>query len=99
MNLIVAPSFRCKFTLLFRWIGPDKYSPAGTTTFPPPALLQAAIASRKASVQSEDLVETPNFVMSNVRSAKIGALIRARISGTRAHGSASDINVLNPRRG
>src|SRR5258708_16047704 len=65
-------------------MAPVQYEPAGTTTRPPPDLLHAAIASRKASVQSLAPSPTaPYFEIIKSRRGKLGGLIRFKISGTR----------------
>jgi hypothetical protein len=49
-------ALRWKFTLLSSTIGPAQYHvPAGTTTRPPPAALQAWIAARNAGRESNEL--------------------------------------------
>ncbi len=58
LNKISAPSSKCKFTLLSKWIGPVKNLPTGITTLPPPFLVQASIAFLKAS---ELFVSPPLF--------------------------------------
>src|SRR5215472_413861 len=70
--------------------------PAGTTTLPPPAPWQAAIAFWNASVQSERLSPTaPNLVMSKSRSGKSGALMRARISANPSHGDCGSTDIIS----
>src|ERR1039457_6745192 len=66
-------------------MGPVRNSPAGTTTRPPPAWAQASIALRMASVQSAWPAAVPKSVIGNWRAGNTGALMRERISGTRAH--------------
>src|SRR5262245_7059337 len=87
---IAAPALMCRLTLLFRRIAPVMNSPAGTTTLPPLAAWQAAIAFWNASVQSLLLSPTgPNLVTSKLRSGNVGALIRARIAGNSNQGSVA----------
>src|ERR1051326_5413966 len=87
---MVAASPTKRFTLLLRRIAPVRNSPLGTTTRPPPALLQAAIALAKAPVLSVELSPfAPNFVISKSRLGKTGGLMRARIRGTSDQGSVS----------
>src|SRR5579863_4074989 len=76
INLRVAPEEICKLTLLIRRIAPVLKSPEGTTTWPPPAALQEAIAFRIASVQSKAPSPTaPKSVTSTLRLGKAGGLI------------------------
>src|ERR1035441_4201131 len=70
-------------------MGPVRNSPAGTTTRPPPAWAQAPMALRMASVQSAWPAAAPNSVIRNWRAGNTGALMRDRISGTRAQPDAS----------
>src|SRR5438067_6550147 len=57
--------------------------PAGTTTRPPPAALQAAIALRIASVESDlPSATAPKLVILKSRAGNFGGLMRARIAGT-----------------
>ena len=49
-NTTTAPSARYRLQPLLKWIGPESHSPAGTTTRPPPALLQASMALAMAAV-------------------------------------------------
>src|SRR5581483_696938 len=96
-NRIVLPSEICRFTLLFRRIAPVKNSPSGTTTVPPPAWAQAAIAFANAPLQSKWLWSTaPNFVISNSRGGKLGGVMRARICGRRDHG-CEELGSEEPR--
>src|SRR2546421_6426002 len=78
-------------------MAPVENSPAGTTTRPPPARLQASTLRRKAPVQSSlPSPRAPNFVMSKSRLGKTGALIRLRISGKRISQGASACSSANP---
>src|SRR5262249_13351441 len=64
-------------------MAPVRNVPPATTTRPPPALLQASIALRIASVLSVlPSARAPNFVISKSRFGIVGALMRARIAGT-----------------
>src|ERR1044072_4409592 len=75
-------------------MGQFRKVPAGTTTRPPPALLQAAMALRKASVQSNlPSPLAPYFVAAKSRFGKTGGLMRFRISGTRAQGSSPAVKA------
>src|SRR6267378_241655 len=74
-------------------MAPVEYSPAGTSTRPPPALLQVAMACRNASVQSAcPLPLAPKLMRLKSRFGKTGGLIRARISGTCDHGSVAELS-------
>ena len=78
-----------KSTLLNKWIAPVRNFPAGTTTRPPPAAWQAAIAFWNASVQS--VVPSPTalyFVMRKSWLGNWGGTIRCKISGTCAQAEA-----------
>ena len=90
MNNSVAPSLTWRLTLLLRWIAPVSHAPGGTTTRPPPALLQAAIAWVTAAVQSVFPPGiAPNSVMAKSRFGNVGALMRAAISSAVRHETAS----------
>src|SRR4030095_8082573 len=71
-------------------MAPVRNLPSGTTTFPPPSLAHAAMASAKAFVQ---LVcpspAAPNFVTSNSFDGNCGGTIRFRIAGTADQGCCS----------
>src|ERR671928_213003 len=57
-------------------------TPAGTTTRPPPARLQASIALRIASVLSKSPpARAPKSVMGQSRAGNFGGLMRARMDG------------------
>src|SRR2546430_4046025 len=88
LNLMVPST--CRSTLSSRWIAPvRKLPPAGTTTCPPPALVQAATALAKAVVQSVlPSPLAPYAVMSKFWFGKVGGLIRPRITGTWSHADA-----------
>src|SRR6516164_6342738 len=81
-RIVVARSARCRFTPLFNSIAPVMNVPPGTTTRPPPAAWQAAIAARNALVLSAWSSPTaPKAVTSKSRAGNVGGLIRARIAG------------------
>src|ERR1700691_225960 len=50
LNKMVPPDSTCRSTWLSRWMAPVRKVPDGTTTWPPPARWQAAIAAAKAAV-------------------------------------------------
>src|SRR2546421_7717367 len=85
LNLMVPRT--CRSTLSSRWIAPvRKLPPAGTTTCPPPALVQAVTALANAAVQSVLTSPfAPYAVMSKFLLGEGGGLIRARITRTWAH--------------
>ena len=76
----VAPSLTWRFTLLRSRIAPVSHSPAGTTTRPPPALVQASIAAARAAETSTP-GWAPKSVMGKSRAGNSGALIRASMAG------------------
>src|SRR6266446_713396 len=63
-------------------MAPVRNSPAGTTTRPPPALPQASMALRKASVQSVlPSAFAPKPITEKSRAGNVGALMRAKMRG------------------
>src|SRR5438309_7042012 len=81
-NLSVAFFETYRLTFDLRKIAPVKYSPAGTTTRPPPALLHASIAVAIADVESlATPVFAPNLAISKSRLGKTGGFIRESICG------------------
>src|SRR6266516_2823021 len=91
LNLIVPST--CRSTSESRVIAPvRKVPPAGTTTCPPPALLQAVMAAANAAVLSVlPSPLPPNVVMSKFWSANFGGLIRARMVGTMSQGEPDGV--------
>src|SRR6476646_5758544 len=81
-NLSVAPFEIYKLTFDLRFTAPVKNSPVGTTTRPPPALLQASIAFAIAKVESlATPASAPYLVIAKSRSGKTGGFIRESICG------------------
>src|SRR6476620_349544 len=79
-NFSVASFEIYKLTFDLRFTAPVKNSPAGTTTRPPPALLQASIAFAIAEVESlATPAFAPNLVITKSRSGKTGDFIRDNI--------------------
>src|SRR2546421_10560752 len=104
LNLMVPRT--CRSTLSSRWIAPVRRLPrAGTTTCPPPALVQAVTALANAAVQSIlPSPFAPYAVMTKFLLGKVGGLIRARITGTWSHADAfgtarPEAVVVNARAG
>src|SRR5262245_28806021 len=82
-NRMVAPELTNRLTLDSRWIAPVRKVPAGTTTRPPPAALQAAIALRNAAVQSAlPSPLAPYEVIAKSLAGNVGGTMRLRITGT-----------------
>src|SRR2546421_9668968 len=88
LNLMVPST--CRSTLSSRWIAPvRKLPPAGTTTCPPPALVQAVTALANAAGQSGfPSPLAPYAGMSEFLLREGGGLIRARVTRTWAHAHA-----------
>ncbi|MFD9949169.1 hypothetical protein [Nonomuraea sp. NPDC059022] len=80
LKAIVAPSETCSSTPLRRWTAPVRNRPGGTSTRPPPARWHAAMARRKAAVQSvTPSPAAPKAVMSHFLAGKRGGLILRRM--------------------
>src|SRR3954451_9267925 len=87
----VAPAATNRLTWLRRWTAPVRKVPAGTTTRPPPAWWQAAIALAIAAVQSVVPSPTaPKPVIGKSRAGKVGTVMRATIASARAQGLATN---------
>jgi hypothetical protein len=72
-------------------MAPVRKRPAGTSTRPPPAREQASIAAAidfVLGVAASGLA--PNFVMSKMRSAKVGARTFRAMSAAFCHASADE---------
>src|SRR3954447_9735893 len=95
----VAPAATNRLTWLRRWTAPVRKVPAGTTTRPPPAALQAAIALAIGAVQSVVPSPTaPKAVIGKSRAGKVGTVMRATIMSARAQGLATNAALAGVHR-
>src|SRR2546430_2513249 len=88
LNLMVPRT--CRSTLSSRWIAPvRKLPPAGTTTCPPPALVQAVTALANAAGQAGlPAPFAPHPGVSKFLLREVGGFVRAGITRTWSHPDA-----------
>lgn len=86
---MVAPAVTCGSTRLPRWIAPVRKRPSGTTTWPPPARWQAAMAARNAAV----------FIVRPSPTAPWSVILKLRRGQVAAQmaGAGTGATVIEPR--